>query len=130
MGDPCCAVGKARGRVPREQGDDLAGQVVLAHVDERGIVDQMRRITSIQRLEKVQPAVGARGDEGGELIVADVYAHAVLRLVASPGVVDRDPRGRVEARAQHVARFVEKNILAGDQQPHELTLRDYHAKVL
>ena len=33
---------------------------------------------------------------------------------------DRDPRRGVEARAQNVARLVEKGVLAVDQQAHEL----------
>ncbi len=49
-------------------------------------------------------------------------------LVASPGVVHRDPGGAREPGAQHIARLIEEAVLAGDQQTHELPLGDHDAE--
>ena len=57
-------------------------------------------------------------------------AHTIFCFVARAGVVDGDPRGRIETGAQHVLRPVEKGGLALDQQPQQLTLRDDDAEVL
>ena len=68
--------------------------------------------------------------EGRELVVADVRAYAVFGFVACTGVIDRDPRGRSEAGAQHITSLTEKSILTLDQQPHELALGDVDAEAL
>lgn len=127
---PRRAVGEAPRRVTCKRGDDLARQVVLAHIGNRRIIDQVRRIARIQQLEKIEPALGARGHEGREPIVADVRAHPVLSLMSCARVVDRDPGGGIEARAQHIACLAEKCVVALDQQPHELALGDVDAQIL
>ena len=50
--------------------------------------------------------------------------------MARARIADRDPRGRVEASAQHLLRLAEKGVLAFDQQPHQLALVDGDAEVL
>jgi hypothetical protein len=126
---PCRAVGEALGRMSGEQIDDFSRQIALAHVGETGVIDQVSGVAGVEQLQEVEPALRARGRERRELVVADLGAYAVLRLVPCPGVIDGDPRRGVEARAQDIARLVQKGVLAVDQQSHELALRDDGAKV-
>ena len=61
------------------------------------------------------------------MVVADLRADAIAALVARASVVHRDPGGGLQPRSQHVARFVEKAVMAVDQQTHDLTLGDAEA---
>ena len=65
-----------------------------------------------QQFQEVQPALGAGRAEPGEMIIADLRAEAVRRLVARARIVDRNPGGRLQARAQYVARLAEEAVLA------------------
>src|SRR5260370_32870804 len=80
-----------------------------------------------RRLEKVEPALRAGRAEPGKAVVANMRAEPVCRFVARPGVVDRDPGGTGQPRAQYLARLAEETPLAADQQPHYLPLGDFDA---
>jgi hypothetical protein len=75
----------------REQGDDRSRQIALAHVDKACLIDEMRGVAGIKEFQEIEPALGIRGYEGGELIIADVRAHAIARLVPRTGIVNGDP---------------------------------------
>ena len=80
-----------------------------------------------QQVEEVEPALRTGGAEPGEAVVTDLRAEAILGLVPGTGVVDRDPAGAGQARAQHLLCFAEEAVLAVDQQTHHLSLRDLDA---
>ena len=98
-------------------GDHRPGQCPLAHVGQRLGVDHVVAVAGAQHLEEVQPALRAGGGEGGEVVVAELGADAVLVLVAGAGVVDADPGRRAQPGPQHVACLVEEGALALVQQP-------------
>ncbi len=119
------------GEVPlgmlRQAGDHRPRQRPLAHVGERLGVDDVVGEAGPQHLEEVQPALRGRRDEGGEVVVAELGADAVLVPVAGAGVVDADPARRRQAGPQHLARLVEEGALAPIQQPDHLALGDRDA---
>ena len=45
-------------------------------------------------------------------------------------IVDRNPKGRGKARAQHLLGFGKKGVLLAAEQPHDLPLGDVDAQVL
>ncbi len=63
-----------------EEGDARLGQLVLAHVNKRCVVDHVVIAPGSQQFEKVQPALRPRGCEEGEAIIADMRAKTVLGL--------------------------------------------------
>jgi hypothetical protein len=79
----------------------LARHSIFAHVGDRLIIDDVIAVTGTQQFEEVEAALGIRRAKPGEVLVADLGAEAVDGLVASPGVVNRDPR---RSRARHAAR--------------------------
>jgi len=66
--------------------------MVLAHVGQGFGVDDVIPIAGAQQLEKIGPTFGERGREKGEASIADLGGDAVLALMPSTGVIDRDPR--------------------------------------
>jgi hypothetical protein len=48
--------------------------------------------------------------------------------VARAGIIDRDPSGAGKTGTQHIARLVEKAVLVGNQQAHDLQLGDDDAE--
>src|SRR3954469_25021391 len=77
--------------------DDRAGQSALAPV---GLgIDHVIGVAGPQHFQEVQPAL--RGGEGGEVIVANLCAVAVLVPVAGAGVIDADPGRRFQPGPQH-----------------------------
>src|SRR5229473_3310661 len=103
------------------------GQSPAAHISERLGVDRVVAMAGAQQFEKVEPALRAGRAEPGKAVVANMRAEPVRRLVARPGVVDRDPGGTGQTRAQYLARLAEETPLAADQQPHYLPLGDFDA---
>jgi hypothetical protein len=63
-----------------------------------------------------------------KVCVADLRAEAIRGLVASAGIVDRDPGGAREPGAQHLAVLRQEAVLAGYQQTHELPFGDDDAE--
>jgi hypothetical protein len=53
MRRPCDAVGEAPGRVGLEQIDDFPRQIVLAHISEAGVVDEVRGVAGVEQLQEV-----------------------------------------------------------------------------
>ena len=111
-----------------QAGDHRPGQGALAHVGQRLGIDDVIAVAGAQQFEEVAAALRIRGAEPGEVFIADLRAEAVRGLVASAGVVHRDPGGAGKPGAQHVAGLVEETVLAGDQQTHELPLGDDDAE--
>ncbi len=117
----CSQMGR-EGRLIGELPDGMVGQQrqrrarqrALPHVGQRRVVDDVVRMSGAQALQEVEPALRPRGPEPGEVVVADLRAEPVAAPVARPGIVDRDPAGGLEARPQHVARLVVKQVLAVD----------------
>src|SRR5438876_802336 len=93
MRAPGRLIGKALVGMFDQAGDRMLGQGALAHVGERVGIDDVIAVAGAQQFEEVAAALRAGGAEPGEVRVADVRADAIRGLVASPGVVDRDPRG-------------------------------------
>src|SRR6266481_9551596 len=93
MRAPGRLIGKALVGMFDQAGDHMLGQGALAHVGERVGIDDVIAVAGAQQFEEVAAALRAGGAEPGEVRVADVRADAIRGLVASPGVVDRDPRG-------------------------------------
>jgi hypothetical protein len=74
-------------------GDYIVNDEALAYMRERALAGHVigRLGGHPDRCFADQAALRGGGDEGGEVCVADLGAEAVLRLVARPGVVHRDP---------------------------------------
>ena len=62
--------------------------------------------------------------------ISDLGAEAVLGLVASAGIIDRNPFGARKTGAEHIARLNEEAVLAGNQQADNLSLGDDDAQCL
>ena len=114
----------------REPIDHDPRQIVLAHIGDGSVVDQVRRITGQEHLEEIQPALGTGRSEGRKLVVPDMRAEAVLGFVARTGIVDRDPPRRRQPSAQHVSCLAEEGVLALDEEPHHLPLGDHDADII
>ncbi len=122
MCGPGRLIGEEAVRVLGQASDHRTGQGALAHVGQRFGVDDVIAVTCAQQFEEVAAALGTGGAEPGKMGVADLRAEAIDGLVASPGVIRRDPGGAGEPGAEHIASLVEKVVLAGDQQADELSL--------
>src|SRR5271169_1513354 len=123
-----CAPGRPIGEptigMLAQSSDDGSSERAGAHVGESFFVDDVIAMSGAQQFEKVEAALRERGPEPSEMGVADLGAVPVLALVPRPGVVDRDPGGVGQAGAQHVAGFIQKTLLARDQQANDLPLGD------
>ncbi len=111
-----------------QAGDHRPGQGALSHVGQRRGIDDIIAVAGAQQLEKVVAVLRIRGAEPSEVFIADLRAEAIRGLVASAGVVHRDPGGAGKPGAQHVAGLVKETVLAGNQQTHELPLGDDDAE--
>jgi hypothetical protein len=133
---PDQAISKVALGMAGEQGDDPRGEMTPAHIVQRFGVDHVVLVAGAQQLEEVQPALRGGGAEPSKMRVTDLGAKAIDgplfgargRLVARPGVVDRDPGGARQRGAQHLARLAKEAVLPGDQQPHHLALGDREAE--
>src|ERR1700730_19120509 len=79
--------------------DHLSGQGAFAHIGERRGIDDVIAMSGAQQAEEVEAALRSGGAEPAEMVVADLGADAVRRLVAGGGGVHRGPRRRWSARA-------------------------------
>jgi hypothetical protein len=111
-------------RMACQECDHRSGQGVLAHVGQRLGIDDVVTMPGPQQLEEVQPALAGRAAEPGEVVVADLRADAIHRLVPRPGVVDRDPARARQPGPQHLPALLEEAPLTLDQQAHDLPLGD------
>ena len=111
-------------RVAFQEGDHRASQSVLAHVGQRLGVDHVVAMPGPQQFEEVQPALADRAAEPGEVVIADLRADAIHRLVPRPGVVDRDPARALQPGPQHLLALVKERLLLPDQQTHDLPFGD------
>src|SRR5215468_5531408 len=93
MGVPGGLVGEISVGMIEKAGDHRASQRSLAHVSDRLIVNHIIAVAGAQHLKEVEAALGARGAEPSEVVVANLCAKAVGGLVACAGVVHRDPIG-------------------------------------
>ena len=121
---PGRVIGEARLPLGRQAADHRPGERAAAHVGQRRVVDHVVGVAGAQQVEEVEPALGRPRAEPGEVVVADLRAEAVAASVACAGVVHRDPGSGLQPRPQHVTAFDQKTVLAIDQQPHHLALRD------
>ena len=97
------------------------GREVLARLSAQGqtvvlLIDQTK-----------VPALGGGGSEGGEMVVADLSTGAIAAVMASPGVIDRDPGYARQTGPQYVSGLGPERILALIQEAQDLTLRDLDA---
>ena len=95
-------------RVAGQERDHRAGQGVLAHVGQRLGVDHVVSMPGPQQREEVQPALAGRAAEPGEVVIADLRADAIHRLVPGAGVVDRDPARARQPGPQHLLALLEE----------------------
>ena len=102
--------------------DHIRRQRAFAHIGERRGIDDVIAMTGAQQAEEVEAALRAGGAEPGEMVVADLGAEAVLRLMAGAGVIDRDPGGVGQPGAEHIARFGMEAIMAVIEQADHLAL--------
>src|SRR5215468_10514390 len=93
MGVPGGLVGEISVGMIEKAGDHRASQRSLAHVSDRLIGNHIIAVAGAQHLKEVEAALGARGAEPSEVVVANLCAKAVGGLVACAGVVHRDPIG-------------------------------------
>ena len=63
--------------VLEEAGDYGADQRSLTHISDRVIIDRVVTMTGAQQFEEIEAALGFRGAEPGEVLVADLCAEAV-----------------------------------------------------
>src|SRR3954467_10441944 len=73
------------------RGNDWPGQSTVPHVGQSLGIDHVICMTGAQEFQEVQPALGSGGGEGGEMVVADLGTGTLAALMASSGVIDRDP---------------------------------------
>lgn len=118
------AAGKAPLRL-RQEGDGGLRRPVIAHLIERGLVDDVILSPGPQQFEKIEPALRAGGCKKGEAIVADMGAKAVLGLMPCPSIVNGQPGCRGKACAQHP-----RELRRAAEQPHDLPLGDIDAQIL
>ena len=104
------------------------GQLVLAHVSEGGLVDDVFVLPGPEQFEKVQPALRARGCEERKAVIADMRAKAVPSLMPGARIVNGQPGCRQKPRSQHFNGFFEESVLLAGQQPHDLPLGDRDAQ--
>ena len=116
MGAPGDPVGEEPVGMFSQTGDHRPGEGTLAHGGQRLGIDDIIAMAGAQQAEEVAAALGVRGAEPGEVCVADLRAEAVRGLVASAGVVDRDPGSARQGGAQHIAVLRAEAVLAGDRQ--------------
>jgi hypothetical protein len=107
--------------------DDRASQGALAHVGQGLGVDDVVAVAGPQHFQEVQPAFRGGGREGGEVIVAELGAIAVLVPVASAGIVHTDPRCRFQPGPQHGAGLLNEGAGVRVQQTDDLALGDHDA---
>ena len=94
------------------------------------MIDDVIAISGAQQFEEVETALRNRGCKPSEKSVADLRAEAFLALVARAGVIDADPARLRQTRPQHAASFIQKTLLARDQNAHDLPLGDDDAQAL
>ena len=124
MSGPGHRVGEEALRMLGQAGDHRGGQRALTHVIQRLGIDDVIAVAGTQQVEEIEAALRSGGAEPGKMVVADLRAEAIRALVASTGIVHRDPGGARQPGAQHIAGLVAKAVLASDQQTHELPLGD------
>jgi len=88
---PSGVIGEAGFRLCCQPGDQDGRQCARAHVGERGVVQHEVAVAGPQEIKEVQPALRRACAEPGEVVIADLRAEAVGRLVPRAGVVDRNP---------------------------------------
>ena len=130
MPGPGRAIGEVLARMLSEQLDHRPGQVALVHVGEGRAIEDVVLMAGAQEREKVAPALREGGGEEGEAVVPDLGGHAVPGAMAGAGVVDRDPRGGLEAGPHHRLGLGDQGRALGGQQPHHLALGDGHAEAV
>jgi hypothetical protein len=78
-------------------GDHRASQRSLAHVSDRLIVNHIIAVAGTQQLKEVEAALGARGAEPSEVVVANLCAmrtdHQILNYEAGVALEARPGRG-------------------------------------
>ena len=94
MRAPSLGVGEAALAVGREPSHQGRWHVLLTHIGERLVIDDIVGEPSAQAFEEVDAALRIGRPEPSETIVADPRADRVAPLVAPPGVIDAQP-GRV-----------------------------------
>ncbi len=62
------------------------------------------------------------------MIIADVGAITIARLMAGTGVVRCDPSGSLKPGSQNVGGLDQKSAFAFDQKPHHLALGYGHTQ--
>ena len=87
MAHPDHLVGEAAHPGRLQTGDDGAGETTSAHVGQGRVIDQVVIVAGPEQFQEVPPALGRAGGKPGEMVVADLRAHAVARLMAGAGVV-------------------------------------------
>jgi len=81
-----------------QHADHWPGECAFTQVIQRGGIAHVIGVAGTQQLEKVAPALAARGAKPGKAIVADLRAHVVAALMARAGIVHRDPGGGLQSR--------------------------------
>src|SRR5271166_2039762 len=92
--------GLAAGKAPvcaRQKGDGGLRQPMIAHVIERGLVDDVIVPAGPQKFQEIQPGLRTPGSKPGEAIVADMGTKTVLGLMPGTRIVNRDPGRRGKA---------------------------------
>jgi hypothetical protein len=78
-------------------------------------------------VQEVQPALAVTALEGGEQVVANRHALAILALMARPGVIGADVRRLGQPRRQHLGLFLMESVFPFRQDVVELARRDVDA---
>ena len=112
---PGLLIGKLPSLVRGQSLDQRSGQGMLTHIVQGRVVDHIVGVAGTQQVEEVQPALAARRAEPGEAVVADLRADGIDTTMARTGVVHRDPVGRFQASAQHLAGLRQKVVLSVDE---------------
>src|SRR5262245_55894648 len=71
----------------------MGGQRAFTHVGQRRSINDVIAVAGAQQIEEVEPALGGRGPEPGEVFITHLCAEAVAGFVARASVVHRNPGG-------------------------------------
>ena len=119
------AVENARG-MAGELVDERLGEVVIPHVGQRRLVDDVISRPAAQALKKRLARFALPSAKDGEIVRADLGGHAGLAAMAGAGVVDCDIGRAFEAGVQHRGVLGLEGFELGGQKAHHLALRDRH----
>src|SRR3954451_21779161 len=102
--------------------DHRAGQMALAHVAERLVVDHVIFVPRPQQRQKRLAGFRPTGSEWHGTLATELGRHTVAPRVAGACVVHRNEGRALEPGPQHLLTLLDKGVEVGGEEPHYLAL--------